>query len=97
MSYQIAINVYSGHWTLLEDLRSIVVSDDEIKMIDEDPKLGKEIASNFGKRIELEQATEPAKQPVRCDYCGQAAILGDDGLMVHLAPMLEPCDAPWTP
>lgn len=93
-THTIAINIYNGNWTMLADLRLLEATDQELQLMEENHKLAIDVAANFGKRFEIPTKVDPPVQPIRCDYCGQAAIINKANELVHLIPMLEPCDAP---
>ena len=60
--HTIAINIYTGRWTLLEDIRVTEVTDREIRDIDQNRKLGIAVAANRGRSVAL-SATVTTTEP----------------------------------
>jgi len=62
--HTVAINVYDGRWTLLDDLRVVELTDQELFDLGENWKLAVEAAANRGRRVALSatvSSTEPAE------------------------------------
>jgi hypothetical protein len=49
--HTVAINVYDGRWTLLDDLRIVELTDQELFDFGENWKLAIEAAANRGRRV----------------------------------------------
>jgi len=47
----VVINVYSGRWDILDDLRIVELSDQELFELGENPKAAISAAANRGRRI----------------------------------------------
>jgi hypothetical protein len=62
--HTVAINVYDGRWTLLDDLRVVELTDQELFDLGENWKLAVEAAANRGRRVAPSATvsnTEPAE------------------------------------
>lgn len=59
----VAINVYDGRWTLLDDLRVVELTDQELFDLGENWKLAVEAAANRGRRV-TQTATVASAEPV---------------------------------
>lgn len=61
--HTVAINVYDGRWTLLDDLRIVELTDQELFDFGENPKKAIEAAANRGRRV-AQIATVANTEPV---------------------------------
>jgi len=64
MSRTVAINIYNGRWDILDDLRIVELSDDELFAFGENPKKAIEAAANRGRRIDVTPPTDSPIEPV---------------------------------
>jgi len=61
--HTVAINVYDGRWTLLDDLRVVELTDQELFDFGENSKKAIEAAANRGRRV-AKTATVASTDPV---------------------------------
>jgi hypothetical protein len=64
----VAINVYNGRWTLLDDLRIVELTDQELFDLGENWKLAVEAAANRGRRIAETAIVSPNELPNPVDW-----------------------------
>ena len=64
MSRTVVINIYNGRWDILDDLRLIELTDDELFAFGEHPKNAIEAAANRGQRIDVKPLTNQPTEPV---------------------------------
>lgn len=68
MSRTVAINIYNGRWDILDDLRLIELTDEELFAFGEHPKKAIEAAANRGRRIDAKPPTNQPIEPVDWNF-----------------------------
>jgi hypothetical protein len=66
--HTVAINVYDGRWTLVDDLRIVELTDQELFDFGENWKLAIEAAANRGCRIAETATVSPNESPNPVDW-----------------------------
>ena len=64
MKRTVAVNIYNGRWDILDDLRVVELSDQELFEFGENPKAAIAAAANRGRRIVAKPPTVDPIEPI---------------------------------